>query len=249
MQNNNQDDQIIDFAEQAQRIRNLKKKQEKEQQQQTPKEPLFNLPNVTKYLAVAILLPFFILEIWNIFNPTIKAEAYSYLGFVPARWDGDMDFTALTPFSLVTYNFLHGSILHLLMNGVMLLAFGAGLEKYIGGKRMLMVFFLASLAGVLTHLAFNWGSQSPVIGASAGLSGFFGALIILLQRRNIMGITGKMGLKPFIFIWVIVSIIFGMMGSPDGSSVAWIAHLGGFFAGIVLVKYVKYFHDDPREPQ
>lgn len=246
MQNNDDPNSVIDFTEQAERIRNLKKKQEKEQATRTPKEPLFNLPDITKYLAVAILLPFFVLEIWNIFDPTIKAHAYSYFGFVPARWNGAMDFMFYTPLSLITYNFLHGSILHLLMNGVMLLAFGAGLEKFIGGKRMLIIFFIASLAGVMTHLAFNWGSDSPVIGASAGLSGFFGALIILMQRRNIMGITGKMGLKPFIFIWVIVSIIFGMMGSPDGSSVAWIAHLGGFFAGMGLMK-ISYF--DPQTDQ
>ena len=232
----NEEDNIVDFDAQAERIKNLKKKHDEAEKKKEPKEPLFNLHPAVKLLAILILVPYFVLEIWSNFNFDIKGIAYMNFGFVPAQWDGHLPFTIYTPISLITYNFLHGGLLHIGMNTIMLLAFATGVAKFLGGKRMFVIFFVSSLAGVFSHYLFYIGSPEPVIGASAGLSGLFGALIVMMQRTGMMP-SGPRGIWPFVFLWVFVSILFGMMGTPDGhGTVAWIAHLGGFFAGIALMQ-------------
>ena len=224
---------IIDFDEQTKRIRNLKKKEHKDKK--PPREPLFNLPPMVKILTGLIILCYIALEVWENFDPNIKSDAYRMFAFIPLQWSDMHYFSWHTPFSLLTYNFMHGGILHLIMNSVMLLAFGTGAEKFLGAKRFIVIFFLSSVAGVAFHFVFHIGSISPVIGASAGLSGLFGALIVVMMDKGMLPM-GKNGIWPFVIIWVIVSVLFGSMGSPDGGTIAWIAHLGGFFAGLGLIQ-------------
>ena len=77
-------------------------------------------------------------------------------------------------------------------------------------------------------------SDAPIIGASGGISGIFAA-VILLMKRNRMGFEGRFGLWPFIILWIVIAGVFGALGSPDGGNVAWAAHIGGFFAGFLLL--------------
>src|SRR5690606_14425292 len=99
------------------------------------------------------------------------------------------------------------------------------------------LFFLCSLISVGIHFVFNFSSSVPVVGASGGISGLFAAALVMLQQRGAVP-AGRYGLWPLIILWVIISILFGMMGGPDGSPVAWAAHIGGFLAGFLLLKPV-----------
>jgi len=161
--------------------------------------PMFNIPNGTKYLLMALIGIHFIITF------LINDE---------------------------------NSWLHIAMNGVMLLAFGSGLEKWIGTKKMIQIFFICGIFGVVAHFIFNLNSLDPVIGASGGLSGMFAAALIMLHRQN-QGLGGKYGMMPIIVLWLGISILFGIMGSPDGNSIAWIAHIGGFLGGFAAVKILK----------
>ena len=164
--------------------------------------------------------------------------AFTHLGFIPGRFTGFAIFEPLALLTPLTHMFFHGGWLHIAMNTVMLLAFGSGVERWIGGKKMIIFFLLSGLCGAALHLVLNYNSFMPVIGASGGLSGLFALALIMINRQN-GGITGKYGIWPIVGIWVGISVLFGFIGSPDGSEIAWAAHVGGFLGGFALIKLMK----------
>ena len=198
--------------------------------------PMFNIPNATKYLLFSLIGLHLIITF--LLNDETRNLLFYHLGFVPLRFTDLEMFEPLQLLTPITHMFLHGSWLHIAMNGVMLLAFGSGLEKWIGSKKMIQIFFICGLFGVTAHFIFNLNSLDPVIGASGGLSGLFAVALIMLQRQN-QGFSGKYGMLPIIALWVGISVLFGVMGSPDGSAVAWIAHLGGFLGGFIAARMLK----------
>lgn len=198
------------------------------------KPPIFNVPPLTKAVTYLLLLVFLVqyfgpmwLDYWLTHN----------FGFIPARFSGLAEFklwTALTP---ITHSFLHGSWFHFGLNVLMLVAFGAGLERALGWRHFLLIYVLGAFAGVLAQFILDPGSRSIMIGASGAISAFFGAILIVLQRSGSLGMGAS--LKPFIVLWVVISILFGFMGGPDGSNIAWAAHLGGFFIGLAYFKLMR----------
>ena len=128
---------------------------------------------------------------------------------------------------------LHGSWAHVLINGAMLMAFGAGVERWLGAWRMLGLFTVCGLAAVAVQFALNPASTDPVIGASGGLSGLFAAVLVMMQHQGAM--RGRFGLWPLIALWLVTTVAFGYTGAPDGSAIAWAAHVGGFIAGFAFL--------------
>lgn len=200
-------------------------------------EPLINMPPYTQYLLGLLIAIHLVVTF--LLNDTQTHWVYINLGFIPGRFTGAAIFEPLALLTPFTHMFLHGSWFHLAMNSVMLLAFGAGIEKWIGGRKMIAFFLLCGLFGLVTHFALNFNSYQPVIGASGGLSGLFAAALVMLNRRHGMMTRGKYGFLPLIAIWVGISILFGMMGSPDGGDIAWAAHVGGFLGGFAVLKWMK----------
>jgi membrane associated rhomboid family serine protease len=233
-------DNIIDFSQ-------IKAKKDVEKQQariwssqaQNPgenvqKQPFINMPNCTKYLLGIFVIIHVISEFW-IPKPMLQ-DIRTHFGFVPQDyWGGSGAPLWSIIISPVTYAFLHGNWTHLLMNGFMLAAFGSGLERVTGAKKFIIFFFVTSVIALSLQFLLAPHSTAVVIGASGGLSGLFGAVLLMFYRRGMMG-HSKYGLWPIIIIWVVISIVFGLLGSPDGADVAWAAHLGGFFAGLALAK-------------
>lgn len=203
----------------------------------TINEPLINLPPVTKYfLGLMVVIH---LGITFLLNETQTNWLFIHLGFIPGRLTGTALFEPLVFITPLTHMFIHGSWLHIAMNGIMLLAFGSGIEKWLGGKKMLILFFISGLFGIATHFALNYDSIFPVVGASGGLSGLFAAALIMInkQQKNQGGPAHK--IWPFILLWIGISVIFGFIGSPDGGQIAWAAHVGGFLGGFAAMKLLK----------
>ncbi len=206
-------------------------------QNDTINEPLINLPPITKYfLGVMVIIH---LGVTFLLNETQTNWLFIHLGFIPGRLTGTALFEPLIFITPLTHMFLHGSWLHIAMNGIMLLAFGSGIEKWLGGKNMLILFFISGLFGIATHFALNFHSIFPVVGASGGLSGLFAAALIMInkQQKNQGGPTHK--IWPFVLLWIGISVIFGFIGSPDGGQIAWAAHVGGFLGGFAAMKFLK----------
>lgn len=197
----------------------------------TPSEPILRLPPVVKALVLLNLVVFLLQQ-------ALSVETVYALSFIPARYFGDMPFDFFAAISLVTHLFLHGGWLHLAVNLGMLMAFGAGLEQAMGVRKFLILYFLCGILGTASHLLFFWDSASPLIGASGAISGLFGGILMLLQQQGSIG-TGYKKLFPVIMIWITTSVFFGFFGVPGTeSNIAWVVHIGGFFAGLLLFKHV-----------
>ncbi len=204
-------------------------------------EPILNVPPATKYLSGLLILIHVILE----FLPLEMKERVLQIGaFLPQLYFTDMPLGNLDRIAAVVGPFghmlLHGGWLHLAMNVFTLMAFGAGLEKEIGGKKFLLIFVLTGLAGAFTHLAyiawFHPNDLSPLVGASGGISGLFGGVLMMAHGRGLMG-EGYSKLLPFIGIWILISLFFGIFGMPGtGAAIAWTTHIGGFIAGLLLYR-------------
>lgn len=190
--------------------------------------PIINLPPLTLRLMISLV----VIHAALAFSGYL-AWAWDTFGFIPARFTGDLPFQAITLLSPLTYAALHGSWYHLGVNLLMLMAFGAGCERLLGPRMMMSGFILATLTAAALHFALNPTSPHGMIGASGGISGLFGLMMVFMQRQP--GSRSSGGLRPLlplIGIWVFVSLISGLVGSPDGSAIAWIAHIGGFLGGI-----------------
>ncbi len=200
--------------------------------------PMINLPPLTKIfiaLFVAIHLVVFGSEF---INPDLPNTIYDFGAFVPASWSGVFPFLWWTPLTLVTFSFLHGGWLHLGMNVIMMAAFGSGVEKWLGSKSFLILFAGSTLCGILIQFAIGPSSPAGVIGASGAISGFFGGLLIMMKEQRALG-NQKNSIMPFVIGWVVISVLFGLMGAPDGSPIAWFAHLGGFFGGLGITYLMR----------
>ncbi len=164
---------------------------------------------------------------------------FSQFGFIPANFSGINSFEPIALITPISHMFLHGGWLHIGMNCIMLLAFGSGVERWLGGKAMLIILLFSGVAGAFIHFILNIESVFPVVGASGGLSGLFAAALIMMNQGGAQ--TGRYGIWPFIVLWVGISVVLGSMGSPDGNEVAWAAHVGGFLGGFVILKLLRAF--------
>ncbi len=147
-------------------------------------EPVFNLPPVTQTLCLLNIGIF----LFGLVFPQLMTDKVLYdLAFVPARYTGTVPFGMTAVTSLLTHMFLHAGWLHLSVNAGTLMAFGAGLEKNMGGRRMLVFYFATGLCGAALHTLVYPHSQDPMIGASGAISGLFGGIIMMMYGLGMMG--------------------------------------------------------------
>jgi rhomboid protease GluP len=133
---------------------------------------------------------------------------------------------------LVTAGFLHGDVMHILMNSWVLFDLGAQVEAVYGASRMWVIYFLASVGG---FLASAWWNPGISIGASAGLCGLIGAMIALgMRHRNPMGDA----IRGMYVRWAVYTLVLGLLISRIDNA----AHIGGLATGFV----VAYLAETPR---
>jgi membrane associated rhomboid family serine protease len=196
------------------------------------KEPILNMPPVVQTLCLLNVGIFLLIT----FLPGLMTDdVVSSLAFIPARYTDPQLFGADALLSPVTHMFIHANWLHLIVNVATLMAFGSGLEKNMGGPRMLLFYFVTGLCGAGLHFALEPHSPVPMIGASGAISGLFGGIIMMMYGAGMMGSFRKM--LPIIAIWIAVSVFFGVFGMPgEPNPIAWDVHIGGFISGMLLYK-------------
>jgi membrane associated rhomboid family serine protease len=154
-----------------------------------------------------------------------------------------------TPFSvyltLLTSMFMHGGLAHLFGNMLFLWIFGDNLEDALGKPRYLVFYLLTGLAASLAHVAVTFASGGdplvPSLGASGAISGVLGGYLVLFPRRRVnvmvMRMITQMPAIAAVGIWFAFQLVMGL-GSlgAKGGGVAYGAHIGGFVAGLALVK-------------
>ena len=143
------------------------------------------------------------------------------------------------PWQVVSYAFLHGSLMHLFFNMLGLWMFGAELERLWGPKRFLQFYFASVLTAAATQLlvAALSGASYPTVGASGGLFGLLLAFGMMFPNRIIMPLFPPIPMKAKVFVAVFggLELLFGVTGTMEG--VAHFAHLGGMLGGFLMIRY------------
>lgn len=162
-----------------------------------------------------------------------------------ARWGIVPDRLQLE--TLVTSMFLHAGWMHILGNMLFLWVFGRNVEDLIGGARYLALYLGCGIIAAVVQVVFNPYSRVPTIGASGAIAGVMGAYLIKFPRTRINSLFFLFFVTfieipaPFLLLyWFAVQFFSGIgsLTSPEyrGGGVAWFAHIGGFIAGMLLVR-------------
>lgn len=152
--------------------------------------------------------------------------------------------------TLLTSMFMHGGLAHLFGNLLFLWIFGDNLEHRMGKVKYLIFYLLcgllASLAHVFSTTAFGQNPLIPSLGASGAISGVLGGYLLLHPTRGVHVIIFSFLVRTVpafvaIGLWFVFQLINGLgmlgQGSQEGGGVAYAAHIGGFVAGLLLVKF------------
>jgi membrane associated rhomboid family serine protease len=153
------------------------------------------------------------------------------------------------PGSIWTSMFLHGGWMHLIGNMWFLWIFGDNVEEAMGSLRYLLFYFLVGTVGALAQCYALPESREPMIGASGAIAGVLGGYLMLYPRARIATLVMIPFLWPVIGVpaWVFLSLWFvGQFFLGSGSGVAWMAHVGGFLAGLGAVRLLA--HNRRRPP-
>ena len=199
-------------------------------------QPSLSKPLVTGFL-IAVNILIFLYEFS--LDPYSLNHFITQYGVVPGRFQF-MD--------LFSSMFLHGGWFHLLGNMWFLWIYGDNVEDVLGHQKYLLFYILCGVAAGMVQVITNPGSRIPTVGASGAIAGVMGAYLIKFPRAKILTLV-----PIFIFVttmeipaifmllyWFVLQIFsgFGSAGTSNVSQggVAWFAHIGGFLAGMLLIK-------------
>jgi membrane associated rhomboid family serine protease len=166
-------------------------------------------------------------------------------GVVPREFSAGRDLPPMIPYpywsTLVTSMFLHGGWAHLGGNMLFLWIFGDNIEHRIGHGRFLAFYLVCGLAAGLAHIIANSGSAVPTVGASGAISGVLGGYLVLFPRNRVYVMTyGGVAAVPAVLmlgLWILLQFVNGfgaVAATPETGGVAYLAHIGGFVAGMIL---------------
>ena len=151
--------------------------------------------------------------------------------------------------SIFSSMFLHGGLLHLAGNMLYLWIFGDNIEYAIGHFRYFIFYLLVGIAAAVTQIMLDPTSDVPMIGASGAISGVLGAYLIKYPMNKVSILffliiiirVIKVPALIVLLLWFIFQVWNGYyhMNSGLAGGVAWFAHIGGFVAGFVLVKFFE----------
>ena len=225
--------------------------------------PLDRLPVVTILLIVANVLAF----LWQIDAPSLPAALASgqlgellstRLGETALR-GGAIPYEILTltdvyprdlvppPFTVVTSMFLHGGLMHVASNMLFLWIFGNNVEDALGRVRFLAFYLACGVAAALVQVvasAITGDVEVPMVGASGAIAGILAAYVVLFPRARVTTLLiivffiriTKVPAAFFIGLWFVLQLLSIVTGASAG--VALFAHVGGFVAGWLAVRFV-----------
>jgi membrane associated rhomboid family serine protease len=189
------------------------------------------VPFIT-YILIALNVLFFLVEL---------GSADSFImqwAFVPSRFIANPTADFL---KLFTSMFMHAGWVHLGGNMLYLWIFGDNVEDRLGHGRFLIFYLLCGLAATVAQLVFSLDSSIPNLGASGAIAGVLAAYLLMFPKGKVNVLMGR-GVIPMpalvvIGFWFVLQLFSGMGSIADASQtggVAYMAHVGGFLAGLVL---------------
>jgi membrane associated rhomboid family serine protease len=146
------------------------------------------------------------------------------------------------PYTLISYMFFHGDLMHLLGNMLFLWVFGDNVEDAVGHVKYLIFYIVCGVVAALVHVAVLNESPRPLIGASGAVAGVIAAYLMLHPRVRVwvlalqflpLQISAAIALG----LWVAIQVV--MVLAPQTGPVAWWSHIGGLAAGAVLIIFMR----------
>ncbi len=195
-------------------------------------------PLVTGY-ALACIIIFVLLWITG-----FQIDAIIRAGFIPARFGADLIVPpgTMVPFLLTPLSsaFLHGGVLHIAFNMMVLLFIGRQLEAPLGAKAMAVLLLAGAYGGALAQFLAGPQSAVPMIGASGAISAVIAVFALIFSRSR----TPALGPIPAHWVralwlaaaWIGVQLLIGFAGGAGFGAIAIWAHVGGFLAGLLLAR-------------
>jgi membrane associated rhomboid family serine protease len=169
-------------------------------------------------------------------------------GFIPARVSGATANMVLAPLFLtpLTATLIHGGLLHLLLNLLVLLFCGRAVEAIVGPRLFLLLYVVGAYAAAAAQYAAGPHVTAPMVGASGAISAVIGAYAILFGRNRVPVANPRLAVALnalwLAVAWVAIQYLIGLMLSMDGIDVAVAAHVGGFLAGLALARPLFLWH-------
>ena len=202
--------------------------------------PLRSATGAVLMLTVLISVPVILT------NNVIEAAIIG--GFIPARLSGLVTAenglpTLLTPFSAT---FLHAGFFHLLMNMLILFWCGRAIEAALGARNFLLIYGVGAFFAAMAEYWINPQNIAPIIGASGAISAIIGAYSLAFGRQKPIvrhpGINRAINVAWLLAAWIVIQWMIGYLGNSAGYSIAIVAHIGGFIAGLVLFPVLLRWH-------
>ena len=156
----------------------------------------------------------------------------------------------LAPLTFVTSMFLHGGWLHLIGNMWFLWVFGSHIEDAMGSPKFLVFYILSGVASAIVQFAIELGNPVPTLGASGAIAGVMGAFLILYPRVRVVTLifivifitTVEIPAAFMLLYWFLIQLVSGigsLASVTHAQGIAWFAHVGGFLAGILLIRVLE----------
>ena len=189
--------------------------------------------------------------VWQLsLGPAGNEAAVYALGFIPAVVFGGVDLPEQlgwvpSTLTIFTSMFLHGGILHLAGNLLYLWIFADNIEDRMGRRRFVLFYAACGIAAALAQAIPDLDSRIPMIGASGAISGVLGAYILLFPHARVLVAIPVFVLiytlrLPAIWVlgvWFLGQLLSSVAASSAGAGIAFRAHVGGFVAGLLLVRF------------
>ena len=171
-------------------------------------------------------------------------QTFYTMGVVP--FEVTHNFGPAVALSFLTSLFLHGGFMHIAGNMLYLWIFGNNVEDSMGRGRFLVFYLLTGSVASVAQVLASPSSPVPTIGASGAIAGVLGAYIVLFPNARVqtlifLGYFARMAHLPALLVlgfWFVLQLFNGLMafGVAQAGGVAWFAHVGGFVAGLLLVR-------------
>jgi membrane associated rhomboid family serine protease len=171
----------------------------------------------------------------DLFGPQVIRDSFGHSAEIP-------QFATPLPvyFNFLSSMFMHGGIAHILGNMLFLFIFGDNIEDAIGHLRYVFFYLFCGFAAAVGQIITGPDSVIPMLGASGAISGVLGGYVLLFPRRQVRAIIFNffttVPAVVAIGIWIVYQLVLGYMSPVGSGGVAYAAHLGGFVAGLVLIK-------------
>jgi len=204
-----------------------------------------------QWVTVGLIAANVLVFIWE--NGAVGQTAAASFALIPSELlqvkifggpaHGPMDALAVPEaYTLITYMFLHGDIVHLASNMLFLWVFGDNIEDALGHVRFIVFYLICGLAAGLLHAWMLPTSKLPLIGASGAVAGVIGAYLMLHPRVRVWVLAFrffplKIAAAWVLGVWIATQVAMVLVKQSD--QVAWWAHIGGVATGAILVLFMR----------